>query len=190
MSQQTAITPGSPEYMAIEANVAERWPGAVLKSIGDFVGTKGYVTLLAEGREVNFAVELPSECQSTVDTPKDLCNSSSSGEPVEALPPGNGILGTLAHLPLEQKPPASSMEALPGVCAFIGALPPGALVTEEGLAGMFDKCTASIKAAVDRGELPRPARLMGKNTWTAGAIVRHHEARLDAEARKFARFRA
>jgi hypothetical protein len=78
---------------------------------------------------------------------------------------------------------------LPGIFATIGALPAGALVTEEGLALLFDKCTASIKAAVERGELPRPARLMGKNTWTAGAIVRHHEARLDAEARKFSRLR-
>ena len=80
--------------------------------------------------------------------------------------------------------------ALPGVFADIGALPPGALVTEAGLARILGKCTASIRHAVDRGELPRPARLMGKNTWTAGAIVRHHEARLEAEARKFARLRS
>ncbi len=85
---------------------------------------------------------------------------------------------------------ALSATSMPGVFSSIGALPPGALVTEEGLATIFGKCTASIKAAVDRGELPRPARLMGKNTWTAGAIVRHHEARLEAEARKFARLRS
>lgn len=75
----------------------------------------------------------------------------------------------------------------PGVFAEIGALPPGAIVTEEGLARMFGKCTASIKNAVDRGELPRPARFMGKNSWTAGAIVRHHESRLQDEARKYAK---
>jgi len=75
---------------------------------------------------------------------------------------------------------------LPGVFAQIGALPPGALVTEEGLARLLGKkCTASIKDAVERNEFPRPARLMGKNTWTAGAIIRHHEARLEAEARRF-----
>lgn len=78
---------------------------------------------------------------------------------------------------------------LPGVFATIGRLPPGSLITEEGLAGILDKCTASIKAAVKRGELPWPVRLMGKNTWTAGAIVRHHEARLDSEARKFSRLK-
>jgi hypothetical protein len=75
---------------------------------------------------------------------------------------------------------------MPGVFARIGALPSGTFVTEEGLAGLLGKkCTASIKDAVERNELPRPSRLMGKNTWTAGAIIRHHEARLDAEARRF-----
>ncbi|MEI6232914.1 MAG: hypothetical protein WCT04_07675 [Planctomycetota bacterium] len=74
---------------------------------------------------------------------------------------------------------------LPGVFAQIGALPSGALVTEDGLASIMGKCKASIKAAVIRGELPRPSRLMGKNTWTAGAIIRHHESRLEAEAKRF-----
>lgn len=77
----------------------------------------------------------------------------------------------------------------PGIIAVIGALPSGAFITEVGLADILDKCTASIKAAVERGELPRPVRLMGKNTWTAGAIVRHHETRLENEARKFTRLR-
>jgi hypothetical protein len=77
----------------------------------------------------------------------------------------------------------------PGVFAEIGALPAGTLITEEGLAHLFGKCTASIKNAVDRGELPRPARLMGKPTWTAGAIVAHHQERLAAEAKMFAKLR-
>ena len=77
-----------------------------------------------------------------------------------------------------------------GVFSLIGALPPGALVTEAGLARMLGKCTASIKASVIRGELPRPVKIMGKNSWTAGAIVRHIETRLEAEARKFARLKA
>jgi hypothetical protein len=79
---------------------------------------------------------------------------------------------------------------LPGVYAAIGALPPGALVTEDGLAGLLGKeCRESIKRAVARGELPYPVRLMGKNTWTAGAIVRHVEDRLESEARKVAKLR-
>ena len=78
---------------------------------------------------------------------------------------------------------------LPGVIASLGALPPGALVTEAGLAGILGKCTASIKSAVKRGELPWPCRIMGKNTWTAGAIIRHIENRLEKENQKFLKLR-
>jgi hypothetical protein len=96
--------------------------------------------------------------------------------PLEPSPgPGPDVAG----------PPAD----LPGIFATIGALPPGALITEAGLAKLLGKCNASIKAAVHRGELPFPVRLMGKNTWTAGAIVRHHENRLEAIAKKFAKLR-
>ena len=75
---------------------------------------------------------------------------------------------------LEQPP------ELPGVFAAIGALPPGAIVTEDALAMMFQRHPATIKRAVTRGELPSPARLLGGNAWTAGAIVRHVEKRLEA----------
>ena len=91
-----------------------------------------------------------------------------------------------AQTPAPTPTPASEVS---GVFAALGALPLGALITEPGLAKMLGKCTASIKAAVERGELPRPARLMGKNTWTAGAIIRHHENRLDAEGRKYRQLR-
>jgi hypothetical protein len=77
-----------------------------------------------------------------------------------------------------------------GIYCEIGQLPPGALITEKGLAQIFGKCTASIKSAVDRGELPRRVRLMGKNTWTAGAIIEHIESRLAAESKKFSRLSA
>ena len=80
--------------------------------------------------------------------------------------------------------------ALDGVCAGLGALPPGALVTEKALAVMLGKCVKSIKRAVARNELPSPVRIMGAPTWTAGAIVRHVEKRLDAAARKAERERA
>ena len=82
------------------------------------------------------------------------------------------------------------VQELPGVFAAWGRLPVGAFVTEAGLAELLGKCKASIKAAVRRGELPRPAKLMGKNTWTAGTLIKHMEARLDAEARKFGRLHA
>ena len=75
------------------------------------------------------------------------------------------------------------------VCRELGDLPAGALVTEAGLAKMLHKHPESIRRAVERGELPRPARLMGKPTWTVGAIVRHIEARLNAEAKEADRFK-
>ena len=77
-----------------------------------------------------------------------------------------------------------------GVVDVLGTLPAGALITEKGLAQILGKCTASIKAAVERGELPRPVRLMGKNTWTAGTIIRHMESRIEAATRKFLRLSA
>jgi len=79
---------------------------------------------------------------------------------------------------------ADAAADLPGVFATIGALPPGAIVTEDALARLFHRHPASIKRAVARGELPTPARLLGGNAWTAGAIVRHVERRLEAAAKE------
>lgn len=76
-----------------------------------------------------------------------------------------------------------------GIYHEIGALPPATLITEKGLAKLFGKCQASIKGAVDRGELPYPIRVMGKPTWTVGIIIRHIEARIDAESRKINRLK-
>jgi hypothetical protein len=77
----------------------------------------------------------------------------------------------------------AELDSLPegkgGICVALGALPPGAIVTEDGLAGMLSKCRMSIRRAVKRGELPAPTRLMGKRCWTAGAIIRHVEAQLE-----------
>ena len=102
----------------------------------------------------------------------------------------NDVLSNLEYRETTlNKGAVESDASLSGICVEIGAVPPGAIVTEDGLARMLGKCRASIKAAVERGELPRPVRLMGKNTWTAGAIVRHHETRLEAEARRNARLR-
>jgi len=70
----------------------------------------------------------------------------------------------------------------------LASLPPKTLVTEDGLAKLLGKgCRETIKRAVERGELPRPIRLMAKNTWTVDVIIHHIEDQLAAEARKFAR---
>lgn len=74
-----------------------------------------------------------------------------------------------------------------GVYLQLATLPPGTLVTEDGLARLVGRaCRETIKRAVARGELPRPVKMFGQNTWTAGAIIRFVEDRLDAEQRKFA----
>jgi hypothetical protein len=75
-------------------------------------------------------------------------------------------------------------DGLPGIIPILGELKPGALVTEKGLALLFKRHPASIKRMIHRGELPRPCRMAGSNTWTAGAIVRHVEARMEEAARE------
>ncbi len=86
-------------------------------------------------------------------------------------------------------------DELPGVIALLGDLRPGAILTEAGVARLFSRHVASVKRAVQRGELPPPCRLFGSNAWTAGSLVQHIEQRLaeaakeaDAMARKLARF--
>ena len=75
-----------------------------------------------------------------------------------------------------------------GIYTELAMLPPRTLITEDGLARLFGKgCRETVKRAIERGELPRPVRLMGRNTWTIDIIVNHIEDRLAAEARKFAR---
>lgn len=76
-----------------------------------------------------------------------------------------------------------------GVVTEIGALPTGAFVTLDGLSKMLHRHPASIRRAVERGELPRPTRLLGEPTWTAGVIVRHIETRLEGAAKEGERFK-
>ena len=73
---------------------------------------------------------------------------------------------------------------LPGIIAQLGELQPGAVITEEGIANLFDRCITSVKRAVQRGELPPPCRLLGKNAWTVGILVGHLEHRLEQAAEK------
>jgi hypothetical protein len=73
---------------------------------------------------------------------------------------------------------------LPGIIVLLGELKPSAIITEEGAARLFNRHVASVKRAVQRGELPPPCRLFGGNAWTAGAIVQHIEKRLDQAAQE------
>jgi hypothetical protein len=82
---------------------------------------------------------------------------------------------------------SASEKKFPGIVLALGLLPAGALITEQGLARIMGKCVASIKAAVTRGEFPRPSKTMGKNLWTVGALLRHIEARIKKETEKYLR---
>ena len=69
-----------------------------------------------------------------------------------------------------------------GIIKELAELPEGALITEQGLAQIFNRHQISIKRAVQRGELPAPIRLFGMPTWTAGNILRHIEGRMEQAA--------
>lgn len=71
---------------------------------------------------------------------------------------------------------------LPGIISALGQLGAGAVITEEGMAHLFHRHPASVKRAVQRGELPPPCRMFGNNAWTAGILVQHIEQRLEAAA--------
>jgi hypothetical protein len=71
-------------------------------------------------------------------------------------------------------------EHMPGIIAILGELESGAIITEDGLARLFNRHVTSVKRAIHRGELPRPVKLFGQNSWTVGALQRHIESRLQA----------
>ena len=71
-----------------------------------------------------------------------------------------------------------------GIVKALGELPPGAILAEADVARIFGRHAVSVKRAVERGELPPPVRLFGRPCWTAGAILAHLEARLEAAKRE------
>ena len=71
-----------------------------------------------------------------------------------------------------------------GVLTEIAALPEGAVITEQALARMLGKCRKTVKRMVERNELPPPVRMNGKPVWTAGAILKHIEERLQVAKRE------
>ena len=75
---------------------------------------------------------------------------------------------------------------LPGIIATLGELGPGAVITLEGIAHLFNRHPGSVKRAVRRGELPPPCRMFDQDTWTAGVIVKHIEHRLAEAEQKVA----
>lgn len=70
-----------------------------------------------------------------------------------------------------------------GIVEELGRLGASAIITEEGVARLFNRHLTSVKRAVRRGELPPPYRLFGKNSWTVRILVRHIEEHLEQAAR-------
>ena len=70
-----------------------------------------------------------------------------------------------------------------GTIRELGELPPEAVITEQGLAKIFDRHKVSIKRAIQRGELPPSVRLFGEPVWTVRALREHLGKRLE-QARK------
>ncbi len=77
----------------------------------------------------------------------------------------------------------SSREGI--VISSLAELPDNALITEKALADIFSCSTATIKRAVARRELPQPIRMFAKPSWTAGAITKHVNARLETAQAKY-----
>ena len=71
-----------------------------------------------------------------------------------------------------------------GIMKTLGELPPGTILQEEAVARMFGRHPVTVKRAVDRRELPPPVRMFGKPCWTAGVILAHLSARLEAAGRE------
>ena len=67
---------------------------------------------------------------------------------------------------------------LPGIIEELGSLSPKSIISEEGVARIFSRHAASVKRAVDRGELPPPVRIFGKSIWTVEVITEHIAKRL------------
>jgi len=65
----------------------------------------------------------------------------------------------------------------------LAALSPLTILNEAAVAKLFGRHRASVRRAVERKELPAPARLFGGPFWTVGVIQKHLEGRLE-EARK------
>ncbi len=74
-----------------------------------------------------------------------------------------------------------------GIVRELGDLPPGTIVSEEGLARIFDRHPVSIKRAIQRGELPPPTRLFGGSVWIVDTILNHIGLRLEDAKKDFLR---
>jgi len=68
----------------------------------------------------------------------------------------------------------------PGIHTEFTSLPASAHVDMRGVARLLKRSTKSIQRAIQRGDLPKPFRFMGKCVWLAGVIVQHLESKQKA----------
>ena len=66
-----------------------------------------------------------------------------------------------------------------GIVRELGDLPAEAIISEQGLAKIFDRHKVSVKRAIERKELPPSVRLFGEPVWTVKALREHLSKRLD-----------
>lgn len=71
-----------------------------------------------------------------------------------------------------------------GIIKKLGELPTGAVISEQGLAQIFDRHKVSVKRAVERGELPPSIRLFGEPVWTVEILLGHLRKRLEEAQRE------
>lgn len=57
-----------------------------------------------------------------------------------------------------------------GIIVELAKLPPGTLLTVNGMAQIFGKSPNTIMRAVGEGRLPRPFRIFSENCWRAGDV--------------------
>ncbi len=74
--------------------------------------------------------------------------------------------------------PNDSELSSPEIIAQLGELKPGAIITESGLAKMFNRHVVSVKRAISRGEFPQPVRIFGQPSWTVRVLIEFIEKRL------------
>ena len=66
----------------------------------------------------------------------------------------------------EQREPTDGL----GIIVELAELPPGTLLTVNGMAQIFGKSPNTIMRAVGEGRLPRPFRIFSENCWRAGDV--------------------
>lgn len=73
---------------------------------------------------------------------------------------------------------------LPRFIHTLAELPRNGLISTQGLAAMFHRSDEAVRAAVDRGELPRPIKLFGGHYWTVGTVLDFLHERLEEQIKE------